>query len=159
MLSLKPTLPRLAAALLIVAETFDVATELMELNETESNPTKSDLMTNSSFADLLLVSATTVNDIAVSIMTAANKAEINFLPLLNLNITVMVNLLGESDGPAKLKGLEKAYLVPKAHLHFYGKGESKTGRKMGHFTVVDPNLDVAIIRANELKKFVRVVGV
>jgi len=73
--------------------------------------------------------------------------------------TVMVNLLSESDGVARVEGLEKAYLVPKAHLHIYGKSEAKAGRKMGHFTVVDPNLDVAIIRANELKKFVKVVGV
>ena len=72
--------------------------------------------------------------------------------------TVMVNLLGQSDGAARVDGLERAYLVPKVHVHFYGKSESKIGRKMGHFTVADSNVDMALIRANELKKIVRIIG-
>lgn len=72
--------------------------------------------------------------------------------------TVMVNLLGESEGAAKIEGLEKAYLAPKVHVHFYGKSLSKIGRKMGHFTIVDNKLDMAVIRAKELKKIVRIVG-
>ena len=72
--------------------------------------------------------------------------------------TVMVNLLGESDGKADLIGLEEAYLDPNVHVHFYGKSESKTGRKMGHFTVTDKTTEAAIKKAEILKGIVRVSG-
>ena len=70
----------------------------------------------------------------------------------------MVNLLGESDGPAELEGLEEAYLDPNVRVHFYGKKESKVDRKMGHFTVVGDTVEAAIERAEKIKKLVRVVG-
>ena len=72
--------------------------------------------------------------------------------------TVMVNLLGESDGNANLTGLNEAYLEPCVHVHFYGKRESKAGRKMGHFTVVDKTIDGAIEKAKLTKNVVRIVG-
>jgi len=72
--------------------------------------------------------------------------------------TVMVNLLGESDGPARLLGLEEAYLDPNVHVHLYGKRESKIGRKMGHFTVIGDSLDGAVDKARELQKMIRIVG-
>ncbi|MCL2424987.1 MAG: 5-(carboxyamino)imidazole ribonucleotide synthase [Oscillospiraceae bacterium] len=72
--------------------------------------------------------------------------------------TVMVNLIGESDGPARLLGLEEAYNDPSVHVHYYGKSESKTDRKMGHYTVVGKTIDDTLHRAMELKKVVRVVG-
>ena len=83
------------------------------------------------------------------------------LPLGNVDLispTVMVNLLGESDGPAKLSGVEEAYLDPNVRVHFYGKSESKTGRKMGHFTVVGSDLKDTVMRAEKLKQVVRVTG-
>jgi len=72
--------------------------------------------------------------------------------------TVMVNLLGESDGAARLDGLEEAYLDPNVRIHFYGKSESKTYRKMGHFTVVDKTIDGAVKRAQQIKRLVHVIG-
>ena len=72
--------------------------------------------------------------------------------------TVMVNLIGESDGNAKLIGLEKAYLDPTVHVHYYGKSESKIGRKMGHYTVVGETVEDTACRAIALKSVVRVVG-
>ena len=72
--------------------------------------------------------------------------------------TVMVNLLGESDGEARLLGVEEAYQDPKVQVHFYGKPESKEFRKMGHFTVVDSTVEGAIGRALKLKEVIRVVG-
>ena len=72
--------------------------------------------------------------------------------------TVMVNLLGESDGGAEIIGLEETYLDSNVKVHFYGKSESKRGRKMGHFTVVDTTVDGAISRAERARKLVRVVG-
>ena len=72
--------------------------------------------------------------------------------------TVMVNLLGESDGPARLLGLDEAYIDKNIHVHFYGKSESKTGRKMGHYTVVGKTLENAINRAQDFRKVIRIIG-
>ena len=50
---------------------------------------------------------------------------------------VMVNLLGyeqsESDYAAKRQALAA---IPQAHVHWYGKTESRLGRKLGHVTVL-----------------------
>ena len=73
--------------------------------------------------------------------------------------TVMVNLLGESDGVSQLEGLNETYLDPNVQVHFYGKEESKVNRKMGHFTVVDKTVEGAIARAEKAKQIVRVIGV
>ena len=84
------------------------------------------------------------------------------LPLGSVELvspTVMINLLGESDGSARLKGLEEAYADPNIHVHFYGKSESKTDRKMGHLTAVDKTADAALARAKRAKELVKVVGV
>jgi 5-(carboxyamino)imidazole ribonucleotide synthase len=70
----------------------------------------------------------------------------------------MVNLIGENDGVARLLGLEEAYNDPNVHIHFYGKKESKTGRKMGHYTVIGETVEDAIKRALKLKNIVRVIG-
>jgi len=72
--------------------------------------------------------------------------------------TVMVNLIGESDGAAKLLGLEEAYLDSKVHVHIYGKSESKKDRKMGHYSVIGETVDEAVNRALKLKGILRVVG-
>jgi len=73
--------------------------------------------------------------------------------------TVMVNLLGESDGSAQLLGTAEAYAqCPSLQVHFYGKPQSKIHRKMGHFTVVDSTVEGAIKHAQQAKKLVRVVG-
>jgi len=72
--------------------------------------------------------------------------------------TVMVNLLGESDGPAQLIGLDESYADPNVRVHFYGKEFSKTGRKMGHFTAVDQTVEGALERAMKAKAIVKVIG-
>jgi len=72
--------------------------------------------------------------------------------------SVMVNLLGESNGPAKLLGLEEAYNDPNVHVHIYGKSVSKKGRKMGHYTVIGKTIEDTTNRALKLKNIVRVVG-
>jgi 5-(carboxyamino)imidazole ribonucleotide synthase len=72
--------------------------------------------------------------------------------------TVMINLLGKSDGEASLLGLNEAYLDSCVHVHFYGKAVSKTGRKMGHFTVVDNNIDNAIKKAENIRHLISVIG-
>ncbi len=60
----------------------------------------------------------------------------------------MINLVGEGGtGPVAIKGLDDVLHVPGTFLHLYGKKETRTGRKMGHVTVVadtDADLDQAI---------------
>jgi len=75
-----------------------------------------------------------------------------------LTPAVMVNLIGESNGIAELIGLEEAYQDPNVHVHYYAKKESKTDRKMGHFTVVGDDIDNAIKSAERLKSVLKVVG-
>ena len=70
--------------------------------------------------------------------------------------SVMVNLLGGSDGVTNVTGIVEAYCDSKVHVHLYGKSDSKKGRKMGHFTVVDNDLASAVNRAERLKKIVLV---
>lgn len=53
---------------------------------------------------------------------------------------VMVNLLGRRAGPATPESLRAAAGVPGAHLHLYGKRESRPGRKMGHITALGASL-------------------
>ena len=60
----------------------------------------------------------------------------------------MINLVGEGGtGPVTLNGLDDVLHVPGTYLHLYGKKETRSGRKMGHVTVVadsDAELDQAI---------------
>lgn len=60
-------------------------------------------------------------------------------PALKGPAAVMVNLLGTEVGPSDLyvPRLEAIARIPKAHLHWYGKPESRPGRKLGHVTVLD----------------------
>lgn len=53
---------------------------------------------------------------------------------------VMVNLLGSRGGSAGPDALKAAAAVPGAHLHLYGKRESRPGRKMGHVTALAASL-------------------
>jgi 5-(carboxyamino)imidazole ribonucleotide synthase len=73
--------------------------------------------------------------------------------------TVMVNLLGQSDGAPKLLGIEQAYREnPNLRIHLYGKEKSKKDRKMGHFTVTDQTIEGAVESAERAKKLIRVIG-
>ncbi|MBX0326832.1 5-(carboxyamino)imidazole ribonucleotide synthase [Oscillochloris sp. ZM17-4] len=56
---------------------------------------------------------------------------------------VMVNLLGRRAGPVGPNALRAALAVPGAHIHLYGKRESRVGRKMGHVTALGATLSEA----------------
>jgi 5-(carboxyamino)imidazole ribonucleotide synthase len=74
--------------------------------------------------------------------------------------TVMVNLLGQSNGKAVLVGAEEAYREDsRLQIHLYGKPMSRKGGKMGHFTVVGERLDDVIARAENAKKIIKIEGV
>jgi 5-(carboxyamino)imidazole ribonucleotide synthase len=80
------------------------------------------------------------------------------LPLGNPSLicpgAVMVNLLGYessiSDYEEKRQLIKK---IPNAHLHWYGKSESRHGRKLGHVTVLleNPSRDYALEVAQQVE--------
>jgi 5-(carboxyamino)imidazole ribonucleotide synthase len=78
------------------------------------------------------------------------------LPLGSTEIlqpTVMVNILGDAwqDGEPDWSSLLED---PNVKLHLYGKAQARAGRKMGHFCVMDKDLDVAIRKATEYRNLV-----
>lgn len=74
--------------------------------------------------------------------------------------SVMVNLLGEEgfEGEPLLEGLPEILALDKLSFHFYGKSHTKPFRKMGHITVLDHNLDLALARALKAKDIFKVKG-
>lgn len=47
---------------------------------------------------------------------------------------IMLNILGTDNTDAYLATCQRALSLPGAHIHLYGKSESRKGRKMGHIT-------------------------
>ncbi len=62
--------------------------------------------------------------------------------------TVMINLLGDvwQKGEPDWAGL---LADPRVKLHLYDKGEPRPGRKMGHFCVVDKDVELALANAEK----------
>ena len=60
---------------------------------------------------------------------------------------VMINILGDADGPGFPRGVKDLLDVPGARLHLYGKRECRRGRKMGHITVLADSAEDALERA------------
>jgi 5-(carboxyamino)imidazole ribonucleotide synthase len=67
-----------------------------------------------------------------------------------LGPAAMVNLVGEGGtGPAHLLGTAETLGLSGTFVHLYGKKETRTGRKMGHVTIVgtsEAERDAAIER-------------
>ena len=66
----------------------------------------------------------------------------------------MLNLLGDIwRGPDKKIAPDWQAVLkhPGAHLHLYGKRQARAGRKMGHVTVCDADLAVALKVAMQIK--------
>jgi 5-(carboxyamino)imidazole ribonucleotide synthase len=59
---------------------------------------------------------------------------------LNADIALMVNLLGYENSQSDYKNQrQKLAQIPHSHIHWYGKTESRPGRKLGHITVLLDN--------------------
>ena len=73
---------------------------------------------------------------------------------------VMVNLLGEpgQEGPVSYEGMDTCLGLDGVYLHLYGKMETRPFRKMGHATIVDPNLGAAILKARKVSDWFRVTS-
>ena len=56
-----------------------------------------------------------------------------------------------SYGPTATRGGSMCSRHPGAKLHLYGKAEARPGRKMGHFTVLGPDVDGALATARAIR--------
>lgn len=69
----------------------------------------------------------------------------------------LINLLGTKHRrPAQIDHYEEIMKTPDAHLHFYGKLQSKIGRKMGHMTLLGEDLDETYELAQKLTKNIEI---
>lgn len=77
-----------------------------------------------------------------------------------LSPAVMVNVLGEVGhvGKPKIEGLEEALAIEGLSFHFYGKKETRPYRKMGHFTILDEDVERALQKALKAMRVLRVVS-
>ncbi len=79
-------------------------------------------------------------------------------PTQLISAAASMNLLGADGffGKARYAGLEKILATPGAHLHLYGKQETKPFRKMGHITVLDKSVKKAEATIRQIGSMVRV---
>lgn len=71
--------------------------------------------------------------------------------------SVMINILEPAEGmKIELERTFKAALGTKdAHLHWYGKKNSKEGRKIGHITVNGDSISEAVSKAEEIRNSIK----
>lgn len=77
-----------------------------------------------------------------------------------LSPATMVNLLGEPGhkGRPMISGLAAVLRIPGVCVHLYGKAVTKPGRKMGHVTVIDDDIDTACAKAEQVKSLIKILG-
>jgi 5-(carboxyamino)imidazole ribonucleotide synthase len=73
---------------------------------------------------------------------------------------VMVNLVGEEgySGEVVYENIEKIMALEGVTPHIYGKKQTRPFRKMGHVTIVHPDMNQARKTAEEVKKTIRVIS-
>lgn len=76
----------------------------------------------------------------------------------NFGFSGMLNLVGEENyyGKVKYEGLEDVLKLPKTYVHFYGKTETKPGRKMGHINVLADSREELLEKLIYIKSLVKV---
>jgi len=73
---------------------------------------------------------------------------------------IMVNLVGEegSKGQVVYEHIDEILGIPGVTPHIYGKKETRPFRKMGHVTIVNPDVDKARELAEKVKNTIRVTA-
>lgn len=69
---------------------------------------------------------------------------------------VMINILGERNGPVQLRGIDAVLKLPHTSLHLYGKSPTKIDRKMGHITSTAATHTQALTRARQARRKVQI---
>ena len=72
----------------------------------------------------------------------------------------MINLIGAygHSGSALLEGLDAVLALDETYIHWYGKAETRPGRKMGHITVLADHEPALKAKIDQIRKAVRVVS-
>jgi len=83
------------------------------------------------------------------------------LPLGSTALTtasVMLNLLGEEGhaGPVHYEGFSECMAIDGVKIHLYGKKMTRASRKMGHVTILGNTVDEARLKAEQVKKLLKV---
>ncbi|MGA0557276.1 5-(carboxyamino)imidazole ribonucleotide synthase [Larkinella sp. VNQ87] len=75
-----------------------------------------------------------------------------------LTPAAMINLLGEPghSGPARYEGMETLLAMPGVFPFLYGKKITRPFRKMGHITVISPDVDALKAKAASVKENIKV---
>ncbi len=73
---------------------------------------------------------------------------------------VMINILGSEGytGDAIYQGIPESLALGDVHVHLYGKQITKPFRKMGHATILAPNLEQAIEKSKLVRSQIKVVA-
>jgi 5-(carboxyamino)imidazole ribonucleotide synthase len=77
-----------------------------------------------------------------------------------LSPAAMINLLGapEHRGRPVITGMAEALAIPGVCLHLYGKAATAPYRKMGHVTVLDPDIALAEHKALQVRELIEISG-
>jgi len=77
-----------------------------------------------------------------------------------LSPAAMINLLGAPDhfGRPVINGLSAALSIPGASVHIYGKAATHPYRKMGHVTILNPDIDEAKAKAEQIRALLTITG-
>jgi len=83
------------------------------------------------------------------------------LPLGSTALTtasVMLNLLGEEGytGPVYYEGFAECMAIDGVKIHLYGKKMTRPSRKMGHVTILGNTVEEARLKAEQVKKLLKV---
>jgi 5-(carboxyamino)imidazole ribonucleotide synthase len=78
-----------------------------------------------------------------------------------LEQSVMLNILGENgyEGIAKYENLDKIEAIKGIFVHLYNKKITKSGRKMGHVTILDNNKNNLLEKMNFVKENLKVTAI
>ena len=100
--------------------------------------------------------------------SVTNQYEQHLRAILNLPLGntsskvggVMVNLVGEEGhtGQVVYENIEKIIAIDGVTPHIYGKRETRPFRKMGHVTIVNPNMEEARKVAEVVKNTIKVIS-
>jgi len=76
------------------------------------------------------------------------------------SIGAMVNIVGEPGfaGKTKYVGIEECMKIEGAHLHLYGKSETRPFRKMGHINIADKDRKKVLANIEKIKSTLRVIS-
>ena len=69
---------------------------------------------------------------------------------------VMINILGDRNGPVQLSGVSEAEALPGVFVHIYDKIETRYERKMGHVTVVAKTAKEAMKLAKRARSMISI---